>query len=135
LSDLVGSWRLVSAELQFSDDGQRVDIYGATPQGRLILTGDGWMAAMITAGDRAVADGEAGLFRGMMAYSGAYRAESGHFVTEVDLAWSPAWIGTAQTRFFKIEGEELSLLTAEQDHPLFPGRPGRGRLVWRREPF
>ncbi|WP_293372759.1 lipocalin-like domain-containing protein [Phenylobacterium sp.] len=134
MSSLVGSWRLVSAQYEFSDAAEPIPMYGAAPLGRLILTGDGRMSAMITCGDRSAAEDEAGLFRGMMAYSGAYRVEADHFVTEVDLAWSPAWIGTAQTRFFEIEGDLLSLVTANQDHPLFPGRAGRGRLVWRREP-
>jgi hypothetical protein len=68
----------------------------------------------------------------MMAYSGKYRAEGENkFITTVDVAWHPAWNGE-QTRFFALNGDVLSITTAQQTVPQFPGRPGRGVLRWRR---
>jgi hypothetical protein len=133
MSGLTGAWRLLSAQFELSDSGERIDLYGAAPAGRLILTPDGRMSAILTRADRTPADGAAGLFASMMAYSGVYRVEGSAFITTVDVAWTPAWIETEQTRVFELTGDRLSLVSPEQDHPLFPGRPGRGRLSWLRE--
>jgi hypothetical protein len=130
---LVGAWRLQSAQFELSDSGERIDLYGAAPSGRLVLTADGQMSAILTRADRAAADGADRLYASMMAYSGVYRLEGAAFITTVDVAWAPAWLETEQIRFFELAGDRLSLVSPEQDHPLFPGRLGRGRLAWRRE--
>ena len=90
--------------------------------------------AILTRSDRAPpkedADGAA-LFKSMMAYTGNFRIEGkDKFITDVDLAWHPGWNGTEQTRFFKVEGDTLSITTAQQTHPMFPGRMGRGIITW-----
>jgi hypothetical protein len=38
-----------------------------------------------------------------------------------------------QTRYFKIEGDMLSIITAPGQHPTYPGRTVRGVLTWKRE--
>ena len=42
-------------------------------------------------------------------------------ITKVDRSWYPDWIGSEQTRFFRLDGETLSLSSPYQDHPKFPG--------------
>jgi hypothetical protein len=132
---LVGTWTLVTVCFEFVDTGEVADLYGDRPTGRLILTRKGQLSVMITAGDRKRTEGradDAALFRSMMAYSGAYRIELDVLTTEVDLAWEPGWVGTHQVRHFKLDGDNLALTTAPQTHPMFPDRPGRGILLWRR---
>lgn len=69
-----------------------------------------------------------------MAYSGRYRVQGDDcFITDVDVAWHPSWLGTEQTRYFKIERDTLWIITAPQRHPKYPGRTVRGVLTWRRE--
>ncbi len=34
----------------------------------------------------------------MLAYSGRFTADATRFVTHVDAAWMPAWVGTDQAR-------------------------------------
>jgi hypothetical protein len=133
---LVGVWKLQSIQLEFADTGESVDLYGPNPSGYLIQTGEGRMMAIITRSDRAPpkedADGAA-LFKTMMAYTGAYQVEGdGKFVTDVDLAWHPGWNGTRQERFFRVDGDTLSITTGQQTHPMFPGRTGRGVIKWKR---
>ena len=135
-SALVGIWKLQSIQFEFADTSESVDLYGANPSGCLIQTVDGRMMTIITRSDRMPpkedADGAA-LFNTMMAYTGTYRIDSDDkFVTDVDLAWHPAWNGTQQARFFKVDGDILSITTAQQGHPMFPGRTGRGILKWKR---
>jgi hypothetical protein len=132
----IGNWRLLSLRFVVSQTGASAEMYGADPIGHLILTAEGRMMTVITRRDRPVpateAD-EAALFRGMMAYSGAYRLDGDQFITAVDTAWHPSWVGTEQARTFTLDGNRLSIVTAEISHPMFPGQPGRGVLEWGRE--
>ena len=74
-------------------------------------------------------------FIGDRASKGAFRnmIDRIHFTTDVDVAWHPSWLGTKQTRYFKIEGDMLSIITPPGQHPKYPGRTVRGVLTWKRE--
>jgi Lipocalin-like domain len=134
-NSLIGVWKLKSAQFEIADTGEIVDVFGPNPSGYLIHTAEGRMMAVLTRSDRAppkeAADGTA-LFQTMMAYSGNFRIDNDKFTTLVDVAWNPAWIGTEQTRFFKIEDDTLSITTALQANPMLAGRMGRGILTWTR---
>lgn len=66
-----------------------------------------------------------------MCYAGKYRLEgNSEFTTTVTAAWHPSWIGTEQVRFFDVKGNALTITTAMQTHPNFPGRKGRGIVMW-----
>jgi hypothetical protein len=41
--------------------------------------------------------------------------------------------GTDQVRFFKLEGDKLSIRTAEQASAIYPGKKVVGTLTWERE--
>ena len=74
------------------------------------------------------------LFDRMMAYSGRYRLRvDGCFITIVDSAWYPAWIGTEQTNFFTLDGDTLSIISPLLQHPKFPNDRVRGVAIWRKE--
>lgn len=133
---LVGVWNLQSIHFEDASTGERLDMFGQNPSGHLIQTSEGRMMAIIMRSDRTPpkedADG-AMLFKTMMAYTGNYRVEGDDkFVTDVDLAWHPGWNGTRQERFFKIDGNTLSITTGQQTHPMFPGRIGRGVITWKK---
>ena len=99
-------------------------MYGADRVGFLTIGREGRMMVIVTAQHRDKHDA-AGLFKGMMAYSGRYRLEGAdRFVTLVDAAWHPSWVGTEQARSFRIEGDVLSITTDETPHPLFPASWG-----------
>jgi hypothetical protein len=134
--NLGGIWKLQSIQFEFADTGESVDMYGPNPSGYLIQTGEGRMMAIVARSDRTPpkedTDGAA-LFKSMMAYTGTYRVEShDKYICDVDLAWHPAWNGTRQVRFFKVDGDTLSITTPQQTHPLLPGRIGRGVITWKR---
>jgi len=130
---LIGSWRLVSFKREFSDTGELIDVMGADPSGVITLGTDGRMSAVIAASGRTAETTPAELFASFMAYSGRYTLHEDRFITDVDVAWHPAWVGSQQVRYFELRHGELHITTAEQLHPAFPGRLGRARLVWRRE--
>jgi hypothetical protein len=132
LPELIGLWRLVSARREFADNGEVVFLYGADARGYLLLAPGGRMMALLTGASRP-ADDPVALFRGMMAYSGAYRVDGDRWITDVDVAWHPDWQGSRQERFFRIDGDDLHITTAPQTHPSYPDRLARGILHWRRE--
>ena len=102
---LMGVWILRSAYLERVDTGAKILPYGENPRGVLILHDGGRMAAIITPSDQT--DVPAGRAtwprRKLLAYSGRYRIEPGNrFVTDVDIAWLPSWVGTPRARTFTI---------------------------------
>jgi hypothetical protein len=92
------------------------------------------MFAILADNARQLNDPPGSLFNRMMAYTGRYRIEGDDaFVVEVDVSWHPSWLGTEQTRYFKIERNMLWIISAPQQHPKHPGRTIRGIITWRRE--
>ena len=92
------------------------------------------MMSILTSRERPHNDPTA-LFATMIAYSGSCRIENeARLIIEVDTAWHPAWIGTEQVRFFKVDNGVLSITTPWQTHPSFPGRTARGVLTAQRDP-
>jgi Lipocalin-like domain len=134
---LVGSWKLLRIGVEMADTGQRIDLYGPNPVGRAILTDSGYVMFIITAGGRSVPRTEsdrAGLFESMMAYTGTYRIEGDDkLITSVDGSWHPSWLVSEQVRFFKLNGDVLSIRSGLQTHPNFPGKELYGVLEWQRE--
>jgi hypothetical protein len=120
---LVGTWRLISAEFELADGDKAGDVFGPEPRGWLIVTADGRLMAMLGATESS----------DLMTYTGAYRLEGeGRFVTRVDMAWRADWVGTDQGRNFRIEGDELFIVSDELPHPVLADQMGRGVLRWRR---
>lgn len=125
---LLGWWEITSFHVELEDTGERLNTYGIDPLGHMVVTDDRIMS-ILTSRERADKD-SAALFETMMAYSGSCRVEGdGELVIKVDTAWHPAWVGTEQHRFFKVDGDILSTTTAWQTHPKFPGRMARGVLM------
>jgi Lipocalin-like domain len=134
--NLFGVWKLISLQFALNDTGEHRDMYGADPLGYIFITPDQRMMTIVTSRGRKPSDSESGdadLFKSMMAYSGPFRIEGlDQFVTKVEVAWHPGWVGTDQARTFSIEDDILSITTAETLHPMFPGQKGRGIVKWQR---
>jgi len=132
----LGIWKLVSFETEYQATGERRPLMGKNPIGYAIFTpekrvmffleGEGRKAPQ-TNEDRIV------LHQTMIAYTGMYRFEGDKFITKVDGSWNPAWTGTDQVRFYKLEGDRLHIISAWAPNPLLPDRPvTRGYLTWER---
>ena len=132
-NSLVGAWKVLSFQIEFEDSDERDEPYGANPDGYVVLT-EKRLIAVITGPKRAMDQSAANLFDSMMAYSGRYRLQGDDcFITTVDSAWLPAWLGTEQVRYFKINGEVLSVVGLFRENPKYPGRRVRGVLTGRKE--
>ncbi len=129
---LTGVWILRSAYLERVDDGEKIFSYGDKPRGVLILHEGGRMAAIITPSDQ-TGDGPPPMRR-LLAYSGRYRIENGdRFVTDVDIAWLPSWVGTLQGRNFKLQEGRLDIVSDPVQFEFLDGAMAIGILSWGRE--
>ena len=69
---------------------------------------------MLTADGRKPAKGvqdRADLLSSLVAYTGLYRLEGDKWITRVDVAWNPEWVGTEQARSFTVDVNRLQVLT------------------------
>ena len=130
--ELIGLWRLVSAKIEDLHNGEIEDVYGPDPVGYLLLAPGGRMMSLLTGGVNRGND-PAAYFSTMVAYSGTYRADGDRLITDVDLAWFPAWIGSQQERTFSIEGRDLLLRGGPILLPSELRRAVRALLRYRRE--
>jgi hypothetical protein len=131
-SGLLGVWLLQSAYLQRVDNGEKIVQYGDSPRGVLILHEGGRMAAIITPSHQS---GDAPPpRRKLLAYSGPYRIESpNRFVTDVDIAWIPSWIGTPRGRNFSFRDGMLDIVADPAPVEFLDGAIAIGVLTWVRE--
>ena len=58
-----------------------------------------------------------------------YTVDGGKVVHHVDISWNGARTGTDQVRFYKLEGDTLTIRTAPNKSPV-DGREGVRILVW-----
>jgi Lipocalin-like domain len=110
----LGVWKLISYVIEVQATGEILPAMGAHPTGYVIFTPEGRVWFVLTAEGRKPAKTEkerAELMKTLVAYTGTYRIEGDKWITRVEVAWDPAWVGTEQTRPFKIDGGRLSVLT------------------------
>ena len=130
---LVGTWRLASFEREYQASGEREYPMGKSPTGYILFLPEGRMAVVITGeGRKAPASDQdrASLFNSMVAYTGGYRVDGDKWITKVDVSASPAWVGTEQSRTFRVTSERLQELTAWADRP--DGRKARAVINYER---
>jgi Lipocalin-like domain len=132
---LAGSWKLSSWTIQIIG-GEVTEPFGPNPKGRAVFTPDGFSAFMIARPDRKPATNDAdsaALLKSLMVYTGKFTIDGDKLTTNVDLSWNEILTGTAQVRFFKLEGDKLTIRTAEQASAVYPGKKVVGTLTWERE--
>ncbi len=132
---LMGNWRLVSFQSEDVNTKQRNDVFGPHPTGSIGFTPGRFYALIIAENRKApqTPEEQATAFRTVLAYTGKWRLEEGKFITTVDAAWDPAWVGTDQVRFWKVEGNKLFITSAPFPNPNVAGAMVIGTLVWERE--
>ena len=115
----IGAWSLVSWELRPTRGGEPYYPLGKDAVGLLIYSADGYMAVSLTTPGRAPFESP-WLFEGTPAekiaamesyasYAGRYEVRKDKVIHFVEHSLFPNWIGTAQERFFKFEGDRLVL--------------------------
>lgn len=136
VSGLLGSWKLISAPVRMEDTGEVIEPLGPDPRGYVIFAPNGRMMVILTAGGRSPPANDtesAALFHAMTAYTGRFEVHQNRVLFKIDAAWQPAWENTELLRFFELEGDKLTVRTAVQEHPAYPGRKLRSVLTWTRD--
>ncbi len=126
-----GVWKLVSYEVETQATGQKDPVMGKNPAGYVIFTPEGRVWFVLTAEGRKpgkTVEERAALLDTVVAYTGTYRVEGDKWITKVEVAWNPAWVGTEQARQFKIDGDRLSVLTPWRIMPNWPDK-GMSRSI------
>ena len=125
---ILGIWRLVSYEVESQATREREPVVGKNPTGYILFTPEGRMMVVNTGEGRKPASTDqdrAELFKSLVAYTGMYRVEGDKWITKVDVAANPAWVGTEQTRFFRVDGHRLQESTPEMK---WAARPEKGTV-------
>ena len=124
--DILGAWQLLSYQVEVKTNGDCFTPMGNHPSGYVIFTAEGRLSFTLSAEGRQPAEStaeRAALQSSLIAYTGTYRLEKNRWITQVDVAWDPAWVGSEQIRFFNISDD---LLTVHTPWRVMPNWPGRG---------
>jgi Lipocalin-like domain len=112
---IVGTWKLVSYEVEVQSTGQKEPVMGVHPTGYVTFTPDGRAYVLLTADGRAPAKTDqerAALLNTLSAYTGTYSIEGEMWTTQVEVASNPEWVATKQVRNIKLEGDRLVVSTS-----------------------
>jgi hypothetical protein len=135
-AEVSGTWKLISNNYEVQSSGEIGPSMGKDPSGYITFTPEGRVFVVFSASDRKPAKTEAeraALMNSLTAYTGKYRLEGNTWTTDVEVAWTPEFVGTAQKREFKIEGDKLQVLTTWRINPNFPEKGmTRGVLIFER---
>ncbi|GCE17683.1 lipocalin-like domain-containing protein [Dictyobacter kobayashii] len=137
-TDLIGTWKLVSVEMRYSDGDVRYP-WGMHANGHLVYSADGYMSAVIAAGERPLfttgdilegsLEEQAGAARSYVSYGGPYELHSNEVIHHVEVSLFPNWIGQAQRRYIELVDDKQLILRSA---PLLASGQGIGYLIWRR---
>ena len=122
---VLGVWKLVSQEIEVQETGRREPPMGERPTGYAVFTQEGRAFFILTGEIREPASNDearAKLLNTLVAYTGTYRVEGDKWITKVEVAWNPEWVGSEQTRFFKLDGDRLQVLSPWRVMPNWPGK-------------
>jgi len=136
--DLLGTWSLVTWDIQYSDQRPVTYPYGADAQGMLIYAPDQHLSVVICSAGRprlttesvrkAPVEQKVGAFETYFSYAGRWELRDDAIVHRLSYALNPNFIGTDQVRQLLLEGDRLTLSTTDE----VKGVSRLHRLVWKR---
>jgi hypothetical protein len=115
---LVGTWRLISAEDRNSPQDPWVPYtFGNPPSGYFIYDATGHASVQIMttppqtiaepASQNPTPDEALAVFENYISYYGTYTVDETNITVQVEGAWDPRQVGTAQARPYELEGDTL----------------------------
>jgi hypothetical protein len=135
LEDFIGTWKLVSLQLQRGDTINYP--FGEEPDGFITYSSEGWMSAFVAPENRTLfksrdmmggSDEEkVAAVETFVSYCGRFEVLSDRVVHHVEMSLFPNWVGEKQERFYKFEDDQLTLSTAPL---LLYGEMQSAHLVW-----
>lgn len=130
--NIVGIWKLVSYQVETQATGEIGPVMGQNPTGYVLFTPEKRVMFVLTGEGRKPAktpEERAELLNTLVAYTGMYRIEGDKWITKVDVAWNPEWLGTEQSRSFTINGDILKVVTPWRVMPNWPEKGMQRSLI------
>lgn len=134
----IGTWRLVSCELR-REDSHVVYPYGKDAVGYIMYNEDEYMSVAIMASNRpkfvsgdilrGTTEEKASVAETYLSYCGRYEVKGDKIIHHIEVSSFPNWIGVKQERFYKFEGDRLTLSTSPM---LVDGMQQSAHVVWER---
>ena len=138
MAALLGTWNVTSWKREIVATGETIDTLGPDPIGYINYGPDGRFYALVVSRDRLTPatlppnDAEKlKLFDSMLAYAGTYSVDDEKAIHHVDASWNQAMTGTDQVRFYKLEGDNLTIRSAPDKDP-YTGKEAVHRLEFQR---
>jgi hypothetical protein len=136
---LHGTWRLVSFTQTILATGEKIDVFGKSPQGFITYGNDGRMMVLMVKDGRPrpsdlakITDQErAELFRTMVAYAGTYTVEGDTVRHKLDVSWNQIFTGTDQVRNIELDGCKFIMSTNPQPRSQ-DGQTAVSVMTWER---
>ena len=130
---LLGSWKLTSVQFRMSDNGEILDEH---LQGFCTFAANGrWTAVAVPSDlDAPGSDAErSAIFSRTIAFSGRCSFDGNQMTAKLDVAWNPAFKGVELQRIVELEGDRLTIIQPEWEHPFFKGRKTVVTVSWERD--
>ena len=137
-SPLVGTWKqLYGTMVEEGSSSERSNL-SAAPNGFVNFSADGRLILLSTDSARKKPAGEVptaaeaeALYRSMIAYAGTYKLAGNKVTYHLEATWNESWTGSKQVRFWKVEGDLLTITTPEIVNPL-TGKRSVFKLTFRK---
>lgn len=136
VQDFVGTWKLISIETK-DEKGDLVRRGKRT--GYIIYSMDGYMSVVIMKDGRPIfksgdirggsVEEKISAVDGYISYTGRFMVKKNSVFHHIEASLFPNWIGEDQERFYKLDGNRLTLSTPLM---LIGGRKLSTHLIWER---
>ncbi|MFG1374257.1 lipocalin-like domain-containing protein [Xanthobacter oligotrophicus] len=133
--ELLGSWKLASYRLNYVNENTSKDYYGENPRGFYLFT-ENRLMVLLTPRDRKFPESEseaAKMLKNLTAYSANYTSDDKKFVFTPDVSHNEYYVGKEQVRYYKIDGDKLTITTDVMRTANEPDRPIVGEIQFVRE--
>ena len=134
----VGAWALASFEVR-SAKGALTYPFGHDVRGYIMYNQDGYMSVAFMSAGRArcksedmravTAEEKVSAMDTYLSYCGKYEVRGDKVVHHIEVSLFPNWTGQDQERFYKFEGDRLTLSTSPM---LIGGMEQTAHLIWKR---
>ena len=141
--DITGTWILVARGNDDPEDARlSIERYGRDPRGMVIISPDGWMNASLCHGERPPLSGDPAwhtdapdadrlsAYDTYISYGGRWRLEGNTFITQVEFALNPGWVGGEQARGVELTPDGRMKLLLSREWP--DGTVVNAWVQWRR---
>ena len=137
-SVLIGTWKQLSGTMVEEGSASSRSNLSAAPNGFVNFSADGRLILLSTDSARKKPAGEVptaaeaeALYRSMIAYAGTYEIEGNKVTYHLEATWNESWTGSKQVRFWKVDGDLLTVTTPEIVNPL-TGKRSVFKLTFRK---